>query len=80
MVGAVVSVIITNVFEFVGHHQESLILIITFVVLFAAGVNADIDKPFALSVQLPPLFVEYATTVLGDGVAVSLILHTVVPA
>jgi len=66
---------ITYVFELVGHHQVSLILMITFVV-HSAGVNQN-DSAFALSVHVLQLFVEYATAVFGDGVAVSVILHVV---
>ena len=68
-----------NVFEFVGHHHVSLILIITFVVVFAVGVNVN-DKLFVLSVHHHQPLVEYATAVLADGVAVSLILQVVVHA
>ena len=48
---------------------------ITFVV-HSAGVNQN-DSAFALSVHVLQLFVEYATAVFGDGVAVSFILHVV---
>ena len=66
---------ITYVFEFVGQPHVSLILINTFVV-HCHGVNVN-DNPFALSVHVLHPFVEYATAILGDGVAVSLILHVV---
>ncbi len=63
-VGAVISFRIIYVFEFVGHHHISLILIITFVVP-AEGVNVN-DKLFALFVQLDHQLVEYAVAVLGE--------------
>jgi len=63
-VGAVISFRIIYVFEFVGHHHISLILIITFVVP-ALGVNVN-HKLFALSVQLDHQLVEYAVAVLGE--------------
>lgn len=73
--GHVISLFITYVFELVGQPHVSLILINTFVV-HSAGVNEN-DRPFALSVQLLHPFVEYATAVFGDGVAVSFMLHVV---
>jgi len=75
IVGAVVSLIITYVFELVGHHHVSLILMITFVV-HSTGVNQN-DSAFALSVHVLHPFIEYPTAVFGDGVAVSVILHVV---
>jgi hypothetical protein len=73
--GAVVSLRIVNVFEFVGPHHVSLILIITFVVP-ALGVNVN-ERLLLLSVHVDHPFVEYATAVLGDGVAVSFIVQVV---
>jgi len=74
-VGAVVSFKIVNVFEFVGPHHVSEILMITFVV-HALGVKVN-ERLFVLSVQVDPPLVEYATAVLGDGHAVSLIVQVV---
>jgi hypothetical protein len=48
---------------------------ITFVVP-APGVNVN-DNPLLLSVQVEPLLVEYATAVLADGVAVSVIVQVI---
>ena len=75
-VGATVSTMMTYVFELVGPPPVSLIRMRTFVVAFAAGVNPN-ESAFALSVQLAPPVVEYATAVRGDGVAVSVIVHVV---
>ena len=73
--GELESLFITYVFEFVGQPHVSLILINTFVV-HSAGVNEN-DNAFELSVHVLHPFVEYATAVLGDGVAVSFMLHVV---
>lgn len=77
-VGPVVSLMMIYVFEFVGHPQTSLILIMTLVV-HSFGVNAN-ERPVELLVQLLHPFVEYATAVFGDGVAVSFIVHCVLHA
>lgn len=59
----------------VGHHHVSLILMITFVV-HSAGVN-HVDNAFALSTHVLQPFIENATAVLGDGVAVSVHVHAI---
>jgi hypothetical protein len=74
-VGAVVSLRIVYVFEFVGPHQVSLILIITLVV-HSLGVNVN-ERLVLFVVQLLHELVEYETNVLGDGVAVSVIVQVI---
>jgi len=73
IVGAVTSFFITYVLLLVGHHHVSLILMITFVV-HSGGVN-HVDNAFTLSTHVLHPFSENATTVLGDGVAVSVHVH-----
>lgn len=64
-------------FEFVVHHTSDN-LIITYV-LHSLGVKLN-HVTLLVLVHDHPLFIEYSTAVLADGVAVSFIVHVVVDA
>jgi len=74
--GGVVSFLIIYVFEFIGHHHISLILIITLVV-HSDGVNAGVDVFVHKLTQLHHVLY---STVIGDGHRVHATVHIVVPA